>query len=170
MQVKNRTVVSLGYTLTVNENGNDIVVDKAGKEKPLTFLFGAGQLLPEFERNIEGKKVGDSFDFMIKAKDGYGISDPGNKTDLPMSIFQDDNGAIDKSMLQPGMVIPLSDREGNHYQAVITEVKEDKVSVDFNHPLADKDLHFTGEIFDIREASQEELDHGHVHGPGGHHH
>lgn len=170
MQVENETVVSLGYTLTVNENGNDIVVDKADKDKPLTFLYGVGQLLPEFESNIKGKKAGDKFDFKIKAENGYGLSDPRNKVDLPMSMFQDDTGNFDKTMLQPGMVLPLSDRDGNHYQAIVLEVKNESVHVDFNHPLADKELHFKGEIYEVRKATREEIEHGHVHGPGGHHH
>ena len=170
MKIEQRTVVSLGYTLTVDDNGKEIQVDQANRTKPLTFLYGAGQLLPEFERHIAEKQAGDSFDFRIEAKDGYGISDPQNRVSLPMDIFKDEQGQLDKEMLKPGVVVPLADREGNHYQAIVLEVTDAGVLVDFNHPLADKELHFVGEIYEVRLATLEELQHGHAHGPGGHHH
>jgi FKBP-type peptidyl-prolyl cis-trans isomerase SlyD len=170
MKIEQRTVVSLGYTLTVNDEGKEIVVDQANRTKPLTFLFGAGQLLPEFERNIANKEAGDSFDFRLKAEDGYGISDPQNRVMLPLDIFKDEQGQLDKELIKPGVVVPLADREGNHYQAIVLEVNDSGVQVDFNHPLADKELHFIGEVYDVRLATLEELQHGHAHGVGGHHH
>ncbi len=170
MKIEQRTVVTLGYTLTVDDNGTEVTVDQADRAKPLAFLFGTGQLLPEFEKNIFEKQAADTFDFRITADQGYGISDPENKVKLPLDIFKDEKGQLDAEMIKPGMVVPLSDHEGNHYQAVILEKNDDGVMVDFNHPLSDKELHFTGEIYDVRLATLEELQHGHVHGPGGHHH
>ena len=170
MKIEQRTVVTLGYTLTVDDNGKEVTVDQADRTKPLTFLFGAGQLLPEFERNISDKQPGDNFDFRINAEQGYGISDPQNRVKLPLDIFKDEQGQLDKDLIKPGIVVPLADREGNQYQAIVLEVNDDGVLVDFNHPLADKELHFIGEVYDVRLATLEELQHGHVHGPGGHHH
>ena len=170
MKIENRTVVTLGYTLTVNDDGKDITVEQTNRQKPFMFLFGVGQLLPEFERNLAGKGVGDTFDFRIKAEQGYGLRDPQQQATLPLDIFKDEEGEIDRELLQPGIVVPLADRDGNQYQAIILEVKDDGVVVDFNHPLADKDLHFVGEIYDVRLATLEELQHGHAHGAGGHHH
>ena len=170
MKIENRTVVTLGYTLTVNDNGKDITVETTDRQKPFMFLYGAGQLLPEFERNLSGKGIGDAFDFHIKAEQGYGLRDPQQQATLPMDIFKDEQGEIDRDLLQPGIVVPLADREGNQYQAIVLEVTNDGVVVDFNHPLADKDLHFVGEVYDVRLATLEELQHGHAHGAGGHHH
>jgi FKBP-type peptidyl-prolyl cis-trans isomerase SlyD len=170
MKIENRTVVTLGYTLTVNDNGKEVTVEETNRTKPFMFLFGNGQLLPEFEQNLAGKDVGDKFDFIIKAAQGYGLRDPQNQVKLPRDIFHDDKGELDHELIKPGVVVPLSDKEGNQYQAVVLEVKDDGVHVDFNHPLADKDLHFTGEVYDVRLATLEELQHGHAHGAGGHHH
>ena len=170
MKIEQRTVVTLGYTLTIDDNGQEITVDQADRGKPLTFLFGAGQLLPEFERNIADKTVGYTFDFHIKAAEGYGLRDPQNQVKLPQDIFKDEQGQLDQELIKPGVVVPLADHEGNQYQAIVLEVADDGVLVDFNHPLADKDLHFKGEVYDVRLATLEELQHGHVHGLGGHHH
>ena len=170
MKIENRTVVTLGYTLTVDDNGKEVTVEQTNRDKPFAFLFGHGQLLPEFERNLSGKAAGDPFDFRITAAEGYGISDPQNRVTLPLEIFKDEQGELDKNTIKPGIVVPLADREGNHYQAIVLDVQDTGILVDFNHPLADKELHFKGEVYEVRLATLEELQHGHVHGSGGHHH
>ncbi len=170
MKIENRTVVSLGYTLSVNENGAEVQVEKTDNNNPFTFLFGVGGLLPEFEQNLEGKTIGDSFDFIIKAENGYGVSNDGNIVRIPKSTFANEQGVVEESVLQIGNVIPMMDPDGNKFQGLVREVNVDFVIMDFNHPLADKDLHFVGEIFEVRLATLEELQHGHAHGAGGHHH
>jgi FKBP-type peptidyl-prolyl cis-trans isomerase SlyD len=170
MKIENRTVVSIGYTLYVNDNGKEVIADKADSGKPLTFLFGLGQLLPEFEKNLEGKTIGDKYDFLIKAENGYGLSDDRNLVHIPISAFYDELGKIDENIIKVGEIIPMKDNEGNTFQGIVKEVTTENVLMDFNHPLADKDLHFVGEIFNVRIATLEELQHGHVHGEGGHHH
>jgi FKBP-type peptidyl-prolyl cis-trans isomerase SlyD len=170
MKIENRTVVSLGYTLTVNEDGNEVQIEKTDNNNPFTFLFGVGGLLPEFEQNLEGKTIGDTFDFIIKAENGYGISNAGNIVRIPKSTFANEQGVVEESILQIGNVIPMMDPDGNKFQGLVREVDIDFVVMDFNHPLADKDLHFVGEIFEVRLATLEELQHGHAHGAGGHHH
>jgi FKBP-type peptidyl-prolyl cis-trans isomerase SlyD len=89
---------------------------------------------------------------------------------IPSNVFHDDNGNFDNDMFKVGAMIPMSDSEGNHMHGKIVEVDSENVKMDFNHPLAGTDLHFQGEILDIREATEDELAHGHVHGEHGHQH
>ena len=89
--------------------------------------------------------------------------------DLPISTFTVD-GEVRKDMLNIGQVVPMQDQNGNPLNGTVMEVADDKVKMDFNHMLAGKELNFTGEILEVREATQAELDHGHVHGPDGHEH
>ena len=105
----------------------------------------------------------------MKPEDGYGESDPQAIVDLPKDVFKV-NGEIQDDLLVEGNVIPLQDQNGSPLQAVVLEVGEDTVKMDFNHMLAGKTLHFKGEVVEVRQATQEEINHGHVHGPGGHHH
>ncbi len=170
MKIENRTVVTLGYTLNINDNGTDVQVEKTDANNPFIFLYGVGGLLPEFELNLSGKTIGDKFDFIIKAENGYGVSDIKNIIQIPKSTFVNDQGVVEENILVLGNVIPMMDPQGNQFQGIVKEVNVDFVLMDFNHPLADKDLHFVGEVYNVRIATLEELQHGHVHGPGGHHH
>lgn len=171
MQIEKNKVVSVNYHLTVkDENGKEELVEKTDSERPFVFLYGAGNLLEEFEKNLSGKSKGDKFDFVIEAGNGYGDWSEENIVNIPIDAFKDNEGNIDKEMLKEGNTLPMVDNEGNHLQGTVEEVTESSVKMDFNHPLAGQDLHFKGEILEIRNATEEELDHGHVHGPGGHHH
>lgn len=170
MIIENRMVVTLNYRLTVNENGSEVEVEKTSAENPFVFIFGTGQLLPDFENNLAGKSGGDTFDFLIAAEKGYGISDAQNIVPIPITVFSDESGKPDTAVLKVGNILPMSDNSGNKYQGKVKEITADKVIMDFNHPLADQELHFIGEVLDVRLATLEELKHGHVHGPGGHHH
>ncbi|MEO6168036.1 MAG: FKBP-type peptidyl-prolyl cis-trans isomerase [Chitinophagales bacterium] len=170
MIIENRMVVTLNYRLTVNENGSEVEVEKTTVEKPFVFLYGAGQLLPDFESNLSGKAPGDVFDFHISAENGYGLSDAQNIVPIPITVFAAADGKPDTELLKVDNILPMSDNSGNKYQGRVKEVTEEQVIMDFNHPLSDKELHFKGEVVEVRLATMEELQHGHVHGPGGHHH
>ena len=170
MIIENRMVVTLNYRLTVDENGQETEVEKTSIENPFVFLFGSGQLLPDFEMNLAGKAAGSNFDFLISAENGYGLSDAQNIVPVPISVFAGSDGKPDPGLLVVGNTVPMSDNAGNRYEGKIKEVNDDHVVMDFNHPLADRTLHFTGEVINVRLATLEELQHGHVHGPGGHHH
>jgi len=170
MIIENRTVVTLNYRLTTDENGSEVQVEETDAQHPFVFLFGAENVLPAFERSLSGKSVGDSFDFFLTAEEGYGKSDPRNVTEVPINIFNDEDGKKDDNLLSIGRVLAMRDQQGRTFQGVIKEVHPENVVMDFNHPLADKRLHFTGEVVAIRLATLEELQHGHVHGAGGHHH
>ena len=145
-------------------------VEKTDAAHPFTFLFGVGQLLPDFEKNLSGKKAGDKFDFFISAANGYGIRNEKYVMDIPIDSFKDEKGNINLNELRLGNTLHMSDQHGNQLQGIVKEFTPAYVKMDFNHPLADHELHFTGEVLDVRVASVEEISHGHVHGPGGHHH
>ncbi|WEK20626.1 MAG: peptidylprolyl isomerase [Candidatus Pedobacter colombiensis] len=163
MSIKPNTVVSLTYELhTTNEEGQQVFVEKTDKENPLVFLYGTGMMLPKFEEHLAGLNVGDSYSFELSAADGYGEIDPGAFADLPKEMFKD------VELPAVGDVIPLQDNQGNHFRAGVTAIHEDVINVDLNHPMAGKDLIFAGEILAVREATQEELAHGHAHGADGH--
>lgn len=168
MTVSQNKVVSLTYELKI-DNASGEVVDVADASQPLVFLFGAGNLLPKFEDNIANLKANDTFEFTLQAADAYGELSQEAIISLPIDIFLVD-GKIDPDMLRIGNVIPMQDNEGHPLEGVVKAVEEDAVVMDFNHPMAGKTLHFTGSILDLRDATQEEISHGHVHGPHGHHH
>ena len=165
MEIGNNKVVSLTYTLTI---GSGEVVDTATDDQPFVFIHGVGQTLPLFEINLLNLVAGDSFDFNIDAENGYGLSNEDFKVTLPRQVFSGPN--VPEDILQVGRMVPMQDQDGNPMNGVILSFDDENVLVDFNHPLADQELTFKGTIISVREASPEELDHGHVHGPGGHHH
>jgi FKBP-type peptidyl-prolyl cis-trans isomerase SlyD len=158
--VKNQVVV-LHYKLQ-EEDANGELVESTFDKDPLQFIFGIGQMIPAFEENLEPKEVGDEFAFTIEAENGYGLYDEQALAEIPMSEFEVD-GKIEPESIELGRSLALRDSEGNSYQGVIIETSEDSVKVDFNHPMAGIDLHFTVKIESIREATESELDHGHVH-------
>lgn len=169
MKITKNTVVSLTYDLHISENKQEkSLVGSTNKEHPFIFLYGAGGLLPDFEENINGLVLGDKFAFDIAAEKGYGLFDENAIVMLPKDIFQVD-GKIDNELLKVGKSIPMSDNEGNHLMGQVLDVMEQEVKMDFNHPLAGKDLHFKGEVVNVRMATAEEISHGHSH-DGGHHH
>jgi FKBP-type peptidyl-prolyl cis-trans isomerase SlyD len=172
MTISEQKVVSVNYHLTVpGENGGEeITIEKTSTEDPFVFLMGVGQLLPQFEQYLTGKTVGDKFDFRIDAENGYGTYQLEHVVNLPIDNFLDQSGKLDTEMIAVGKSVPMMDSDGHRLWGKILEVTLNHVRMDFNHPLAGKELHFNGEVLDVREASTEELEHGHVHGPGGHHH
>jgi FKBP-type peptidyl-prolyl cis-trans isomerase SlyD len=162
-------VVSVHYELNVEHEGNMTLADKS-QDQPLVYLQGSGMLLPEFEQNLAGKTTGATVSFTIKAENGYGEYDAQNIATIPIDSFKDEQGNIDTNTLKVGNVLPMMDNQGNQFQGIVCEVNDDNVIMDFNHPLAGKDLHFSVTVADVRPATQEEIAHGHVHGAGGHHH
>jgi len=152
-------VISFHYTLT-DPDGKTL--DSSADSEPLTFLEGAGQIIPGLETELSGMKVGDKKHVKVKAKDAYGEKDPENIVEVPLSQM-------------PTRGIKAGDRfraGQDSHSPVVTALKvtETHVTLDGNHPLAGMDLTFEVEIIEVREATKEELTHGHAHGPGGHHH
>lgn len=165
MKIAKHTVPSVTYTLVVNGE----VVDMAEKEKPLSFIHGIGMMVSGFERNLEGLTAGAKYEFMLSPEDAYGPYSAEAVVDLPVSTFMVD-GKVNKDMLNIGQIVPMKDQNGNPLNGTVLEVSEEAVKIDFNHMLAGKELNFTGEILEVRQATREEIEHGHIHGPGGHEH
>jgi len=160
MPVARNSVVLIHYKLT-NDAGE--VLDQSEKDSPLAYLHGRGNLIPGLERELEGKQSGDKLKVTVAPADGYGEYDKDLLQSVPRSAIQ---GVAE---IEPGMQLQARSDEGVRMLTVV-EVDSDSVKLDGNHPLAGKTLHFDVEIEDVRDATKEELSHGHVHGPGGHHH
>ena len=161
MIISNEKIVTLVYQLRVDSSEGD-VVETVKDDKPFVFLYGAGLMLPKFEENLNGLKVGDKFEFTLKCEDAYGLASEEALMDLPKTLFEVE-GKVEDGLLEEGNVIPMQNDDGNKFNGVVVEVGEENVKMDFNHPLAGDNLHFTGNIIEVREATKEEIEHGHVH-------
>jgi len=163
MLIGKDTVVGVNYALDVD----GMQLDASG-DTPLTYLHCHGMMIPGFERQLEGLAEGDTYDFMVTAAEGYGELNPDAITDLDKQIFLID-GNLSTEVFE-GAQLQLTNQDGQPMVGVVAAVGEDTVTMDFNHQLAGKDLHFAGSIAALRAATEEEIAHGHVHGPGGHNH
>jgi FKBP-type peptidyl-prolyl cis-trans isomerase SlyD len=160
MQVAAQKVVSMHYTLT-NDRGEKL--DSSVGHEPLAYLHGAGNLIPGLEKALEGKQKGDKLSVKVAPEDGYGQRDDGLIQAIPRRQLK---GMGD---LRVGMRLQAQSDHGVRVVR-ITHLSGDMVTIDGNHELAGETLNFDVEITDVRDPSSEELEHGHVHGPGGHHH
>ena len=156
--IKEDKFVALTYDLFVpdDEEKGEELMESAGKEQPLKFVFGKGMMLTSFEEKLKGLKVGDKFDFVLPAAEAYGEYVDDHVMDLPKNIFEV-NGKFDSELVSEGNVVPMMDADGNKHNAMVMEVKAESVSLDFNHPLAGEDLHFMGEVVEVREATDADL-------------
>lgn len=156
MEITKHKVAAIHYTLTDNQ-GN--VLDSSSGREPLYYIQGIGNLILGMEEGLEGKKKGDKFQIHVSPEKGYGVKDPAMTQKVPLTAFGGEK-------VQTGMKF-----QTNQGQVVtVTEVSTDTVTVDANHELAGVELHFDVEVMEVRNATSEEISHGHVHGPGGHHH
>jgi FKBP-type peptidyl-prolyl cis-trans isomerase SlyD len=162
MQIAKDSVVTIDYTLT-DGSGKVIDTSKGPGKQPLAYLHGGGNLIPGLERALEGKKAGDNLKVTISPEDAYGMRDEKLVQIVPSSAFQG------VPQLKPGMQFRSQSPQGSTV-VTVTKVEGENVTVDANHPLAGMALSFDVDVKDIRQATKEELEHGHVHGPGGHHH
>ncbi len=158
MKVEKNKVVKLTYELIVDGK----LADKATLERPLEYIHGTHMLLPKFEGELEGKEPDDEFAFTLSPEEGYGTFDPSRLFDLPKSAFEID-GRVCEELLVVGQVIPMLSNTGQVVQGTVHEVKENTVTMDFNHPMAGKVLNFTGKVVEVREATEKELNEG-LHG------
>lgn len=162
MVIKVNTVVTVHYKLQRDDANGDLIEQTHGIQ-PLVFLYGAGYMIPEFERQLEGKQKGDSLQFGVGHLDAYGTFDEEAVMLLSKTIFMVD-GKLEEEFLVPGKIIPMVDQHGNQLTGKVLEIKEDEVIVDLNHPLAGVDLYFSVDVEDVRAATAEELEQGHVDG------
>ncbi len=161
MQIEKNKVVSIDYTLT-NQDGT--VLDSSEGRQPLPYIQGIGNIIPGLEEALEGKAAGDKLEVSIPPEKGYGQHDESLMQDLPKEQFSEIPN------LEPGMQLEARSPEG-HVQVIrIAKVEGETVTIDGNHPLAGQTLNFDVKVVEVRDATREELEHGHVHGLGGQQH
>jgi FKBP-type peptidyl-prolyl cis-trans isomerase SlyD len=161
VKIAKNTVVSIDYTL--KDDAGEVVDSSSGGD-PLTYLHGHAQIVDGLEQALEGKGVGDNVVVSVAAKDGYGERNAAKVMTIERSRLPQD--------MEPevGMQLAAEGPRGEVVPLWITAVAANEVTLDGNHPMAGKTLHFTVDVRSVRQASSEEMQHGHVHGPGGHHH
>ena len=162
MQIAKNTVVTFHYSV----HSKDVLLDSSLDGNPLQIIFGTGHLIPGLEAQLEGKVAGDEFKAEVKAEHAYGERVEHLMQAVPLTMFT----GMD---VQPGMSFRATSEDGAEQSVVVLDVTEDEVIIDGNHPLAGMDLQFDVNIISVREATADELAHGHVHaagGCGGHHH
>ncbi|HEB82784.1 MAG TPA: peptidylprolyl isomerase [Gammaproteobacteria bacterium] len=160
MQIQPNAVVTLHYTLKDNEG---TIIDQSD-DGSFLYLHGAMNIIPGLENALTGKSAGDEISVKVSPEEGYGAKDPARIQEVPKEMFEN---AAD---IQPGMQFHAQGPDGNAVVVTVVEVKDDAVVIDGNHALAGMDLNFDVKVIDVREASEEEISHGHVHGPQGHDH
>lgn len=165
MIAEKNNVVSIVYELRSGSKEGE-VVESLNNENPLTFLFGTGGMLPKFEEKLSGLTNGDGFEFLLGLEDAYGPVVENAIVQVPQTVFEVE-GEIDESMMKVGNTVPMMDAEGRRLNGKVIAIEEDAVKMDFNHPMAGNDLYFKGQVTDVRNATDEELTHGHVHAAGG---
>ncbi|MDP5148447.1 FKBP-type peptidyl-prolyl cis-trans isomerase [Rheinheimera baltica] len=163
MQISDNSVVQFHYTLTDISNGGATELESSNGSHPLLYLHGHEQMLPALEQALTGKAAGDKLDITLTPAQAYGERDENAIQSMQVKHLM---GA---KKWQPGMTAVVQTEQGQR-QVTIVKVGMFKADVDTNHPLAGKTLQFAIEILSVREASAEEIAHGHAHGEGGHHH
>lgn len=155
-----KTVAVFHYTLR-DEAGTEL--ESSRGSDPSAYLHGANNIIPGLETAMTGKAAGDVFSASVAPEDAYGLRDPDKTQRVPVKHL------LFKGKLRPGAVVQLNTNEGQR-PVTVTKVGRHSADIDTNHPLAGQTLAFDIEITEVRDASPEELTHGHAHGPGGHHH
>lgn len=162
MKVEQNKVVSFHYS--VADESGETVDSSRERGEPLTILAGHGNIIPGLEKALDGRVAGDSFKITVPAAEAYGARNEDMVQRVPKKYFQQGD------RLKAGDVTVLALKDGGHRVVTVKKVGMTAIDVDLNHPMAGKDLSFDVEVTDVREASEEEIAHGHVHGPGGHQH
>lgn len=161
MQIAQHSVVSMHYTLT-DDAGT--VIDSSANADPLTYLQGAGNIIPGLENALLGLRAGDQREVRVAPEEGYGLVIAELVQQVPVEMFQ----GVEK--IEPGMTFQAQDQSGYIQRVEVKSVDGNMVTIDANHPLAGQHLNFNVAIVEVRPATEEEIEHGHVHGPHGHHH
>lgn len=158
MKIEQNKVVAVAYCLTVEGK----VIDQSPEGHPLEYIHGTHMMIAGFEKGLEGHEPGDKFGIEVSPEEGYGTVNPQLRFDIPKTAFMV-GGVLREDLLKPGTVVPMFNSTGHVVQGTVAEVKEESVTMDFNHQLAGKHLHFDVEVVSVRDATQKELDEG-LHG------
>ncbi|NOR86853.1 MAG: peptidylprolyl isomerase [Bacteroidales bacterium] len=146
---------AISYTLK-SENAEGKTIETVDHTKPVEFIFGQGSLLPAFENHLNGLQAGDKYEFTLVSEEAYGVFKKELLVELNKDMFAQ-NGVVNEQLLTIGNQIPMQDSQGNRLNGIVKELKDDKVMMDFNHPLAGQDLYFAGQVESVREATYDEL-------------
>jgi FKBP-type peptidyl-prolyl cis-trans isomerase SlyD len=155
MKIENNKMVSLIYELKESDSEGRLI-ETLDENRPLTFIFGSGRLLPVFESNINSLNKGDLFRFTLRSEMAYGEKGEEMIVNVPIAVFETE-GKINEDICRVGNEVPMMDTEGNPLNGIINEITDTYVKMDFNHPLAGLDLFFSGKIIDVRDATAEEI-------------
>jgi len=162
MTISENKVALINYTL---KNDASELLDSTLEREPLAFIQGIGNLISGLEKVLEGKKTGDKISAVIKPEDAYGIYSEEDIHKVPLASFEPDG----EEKLVVGMQVRVETSQGVGV-AEVAAIEGEEVTLNLNHALAGETLHFEVEVMEVRDATTEELEHGHAHGPGGHHH
>jgi len=163
--IEKNKVVTLHYRLK-KDNGEGALIEETYNAQPLAFLYGAGNMIPKFETELAGLNANDKFAFQVPAAEAYGVQDENAIIDLSVDIFKID-GQIDTNAIYEGAMVPMKNSEGHRIDGKVLSIGEEQIKMDFNHPLAGQNLFFEGEVVELRDATEEEIQHGHIHQAGG---
>jgi len=155
MKIGKNIIAKISYEL--RDQLDNSLLQQIPADDPAEFLFGHNLLLDAFETRLIGLSSGDVFDFTLSSDEAYGPVNQSAIFDLPMSTFAEEDGRIDDEVVQVGHVFPMADNEGNRHVGKIIRKMKERVTMDFNHPMAGKNLIFKGIITEIRKAGQEEI-------------
>lgn len=157
MKIAANKFVSVTYDLNVGEGEDQELMEKATAERPLNFIFGTGSMLEAFEKALKGLEAGEKFNFSLSPEEAYGEYVEDHVLDLPKHIFEVE-GKFDENVIYEGNTVPMMDSNGNRLNGSVLSIGEDTVKMDFNHPLAGETLHFSGEVLDVHDPSEKELE------------
>ena len=160
MKIEKNKLVSIIYELRENDSEGR-VIETLDSERPLRFLYGTGKLLPEFEANLVSLENGDRFSFRLDSEKAYGERTEDMIVNVPINVFETD-GKLNEDICRVGNNVPMMDSEGNPLEGTIIEITAESVRMDFNHPMAGVNLFFTGQVVEVRDATEHELL-GHTH-------
>ncbi len=156
MKISDNKYITLSYDLNVGEGDEKELMERATAENPMEFIFGANMMLDSFEKHLIGLEQGSEFSFSLVPDEAYGDYDEEQVIELPKNIFEIE-GKIDDEVLFEGNSIPMMDSSGNRLMGSVVSINDDVVVMDFNHPLAGENMHFSGTVLGVREASAEEI-------------
>ncbi|MGM9837459.1 MAG: peptidylprolyl isomerase [Paludibacteraceae bacterium] len=167
MKIENQKVVTAIYEMYIaGENGEEMI-EKTTPKAPLVYCQGEGMMLPKFEEAMAGMEAGDKFDFRLPYQDAYGEYDESGLRELDRRMFYNGDGEFDSDRVYVGNIIPMTTVDGQIVNAQVVKVAPTKVTIDLNHPLAGEDLHFVGEVLEVRDVTEGELKAIHHHHCGG---
>ncbi|MFV0346264.1 MAG: peptidylprolyl isomerase [Bacteroidales bacterium] len=155
MSIARNKMVTLSYTLKNGNAGGDLI-ESTKDQAPLQFIYGSGRMLEQFENKLEGLTSGDDFEFVLAPSEAYGDRNEENVVEIPRDVFMED-GKFNTDLIYVGNFVPMMTQDGQQMTGKVLDVGNNEVTMDFNHPLSGMDLHFSGNVIEVRDATDEEI-------------